>query len=88
MKCDFCGEEVEPEEAERVIACLKNGSAHSDCLMRSVVGSVGHQNKQCSCFGLVDVSEPEGLSRRQCARNAAEEFRRQMKAAGISHYFV
>jgi hypothetical protein len=43
---------------------------HYECLMRAIVGSVGHQNGLCSCFGGTE-EDPPGLTRRQAAIAAA-----------------
>lgn len=42
---------------------------HHECIVRMVVGSVGHQTKQCPCFG-GKLDDPPGMSRREAAREA------------------
>lgn len=39
---------------------------HQECIMREVIGSVGHQRGECSCHGKVDTSE-DGMSLRAAA---------------------
>jgi len=63
MTCDFCDEEVLPSERAKE---LQNGDAHYYCLVRSVVGSVGHQLGKCSCYGGT-LEDPPGLTKRQAA---------------------
>ena len=48
---------------------------HSDCMIRQVVGSVGHQKHLCACYGGTGPGDPEGMSVREAARAAAEYFR-------------
>jgi hypothetical protein len=45
---------------------------HRECFLRSIFGSVGHQQQKCSCYGGTD-EDPPGLSRREAARAAVEE---------------
>jgi hypothetical protein len=71
--CAWCGEPVEPNErADNV-----NALFHADCLIRAVVGSVGHQRGECSCHGGEGNGEPEGVTLREGARLAAAEWRRR-----------
>lgn len=39
---------------------------HRECLLRSVLGSVGHQLRKCSCFG-GEMEDPPGFTKRECA---------------------
>lgn len=39
---------------------------HKECLVRRIVGSVGHQLKKCSCHG-GDYEDPPGLTKREAA---------------------
>jgi hypothetical protein len=39
---------------------------HYECMMRSVLGSVGHLRGRCSCFG-GDEEDPPGMTRREAA---------------------
>lgn len=46
---------------------------HYECMIRSVVGSVGHQQQRCSCYGGTD-EDPPGLTRREAAIAATRLF--------------
>jgi hypothetical protein len=46
---------------------------HLACFMRDVVGSVGHQNKTCSCFG-GNEEDPVGMTKKEAAEAAYREF--------------
>jgi hypothetical protein len=39
---------------------------HYECLMRGVIGSVGHLRRACSCYGGTD-EDPPGMTYRQAA---------------------
>jgi hypothetical protein len=47
---------------------------HRECHIRSIMGSVGHQLRQCSCFGGT-LDDPEGMTSRQAAQAAYTLFR-------------
>lgn len=52
---------------------------HYECGMRGVIGSVGHQNRTCSCYGGTE-EDPPGMTRRQAAQAACALWeRRQFK---------
>lgn len=44
---------------------------HLECHARATFGSIGHQTKQCPCFGGT-YEDPPGLTMRQAARVAAD----------------
>lgn len=70
--CWFCDSEILPGEADTsVLGCTE---IHRDCLLRSIIGSVGHQRRLCSCYGGTGNGDPEGVSKRECSRLAREEF--------------
>lgn len=48
-----------------------DGRIHRECAIRGAIGSVGHQNRQCFCYG-GEVEDPPGMTRREAARAAAE----------------
>jgi len=52
---------------------LESHPWHIDCFVRSVVGSVGHQNKRCSCFGGTE-EDPPNLTKREAATAAVRLF--------------
>ncbi len=70
MKCIHCDEEIQPGEAHKIV---KN--AHFECGFRMIAGSVGHQQKKCSCYGGT-MEDPEGMTLREAAKAAMEEFQR------------
>lgn len=46
---------------------------HRECHLRSVIGSVAHVQKRCSCYVLgADETDPPELTKRQAARLAVE----------------
>lgn len=69
--CVHCQEEIIPEE--EIAPC--SVTMHRECLMRCVIGSVGHQRGECQCHGKVDNSE-EGISTREAAIRAMMEFQK------------
>lgn len=71
MTCPYCAEPILESEPVREIA---NGTLHEECLVRMVIGSVGHQLGVCSCYGGVAEDPPE-LSLREAARLARETWR-------------
>jgi len=75
MTCPFCREPVLLEELDGVRAReLADGKhVHSECLMRSIIGSLGHQLGRCSCYGGTE-EDPPGLTKRQAARAAWDYF--------------
>lgn len=52
-----------------VVGQIARAAMHRECFMRLLVGSVGHQTRQCSCYGGT-LEDPRGLTRRQAARMA------------------
>jgi hypothetical protein len=71
-ECPHRGEFVLPWEDQVAV----NGGAspvHRECLVRMVVGSVGHQLRRCSCFGGGE-EDPPGMTPREAARAALELF--------------
>ena len=65
--CGFCGEAVEEHDMGTV-----NGEQvlHHECLIRTLHGSVGHQQGRCACCGGTE-EDPPGLTRREAAIAAA-----------------
>jgi len=68
MICPLCEESIKPGEAR---APWIGTNVHLECGARSVIGSVGHQMKWCSCFG-GDKEDPPGMTKRQAAIAAFE----------------
>lgn len=46
---------------------------HQECFLRQIVGSLGHQERKCSCYGGAE-EDPVGFSRRQAALMAVAKF--------------
>jgi hypothetical protein len=69
--CNWCGEPLLDDE---VRAPNMNG-LHYACGLRMTLGSVGHQSRQCSCFG-GDEEDPLGMTMRQAAEAAMNYFHR------------
>lgn len=74
LLCQWCDEPVTLLELRQSADLNLSGQAtHHECSLRSVIGSVGHQKRLCSCYG-GDQEDPPGLTRREAARAAAEYF--------------
>ena len=78
--CFWCKELVVPGEGapDGITAHSPKGIVHhplhEECAIRSVIGSVGHQRKQCSCYGGTE-EDPPGMTKRQAARVAMWEWK-------------
>lgn len=68
MNCLRCEEPILPGERADVSEPM-----HRECAIRSVVGSVGHQIGECSCYG-GSREDPPGLSKREAAQAASALF--------------
>lgn len=66
--CYWCNEPILPTERRAPI----NLPAHWECGLRSAVGGLNHLNGLCSCCGGTLAPDPEGVSRREAARMAAQ----------------
>jgi hypothetical protein len=62
---------VVTREGENTVARV--AYLHAECNIRQLVGSVGHQRKQCSCYlgERAQMDDPPGVTRREAARAAA-----------------
>jgi hypothetical protein len=72
--CTWCGEPITAVERLSAFANSIGQVTHYECSLRSVIGSVGHQQKLCSCYG-GDQEDPPGMTRREAAKAAALYFR-------------
>lgn len=63
-RCLICQEVI--SEGDSGTINVAGQTSHYECEMRLVVGSVGHQNKLCHCFG-GDQEDPEGMTIREAA---------------------
>jgi hypothetical protein len=77
--CAWCREPIAPTDHGVIIPYLDSAGAferpqHEACFMRSLYGSVGHLRRQCQCYGGTGGEDPSGMTRRQAAEAAQEEF--------------
>lgn len=72
--CILCEEPI----AEGDIGTINFGGqiTHYECSMRGVIGSVGHLNGKCSCYGGTE-EDPPGMTRRQAAQAACALWERR-----------
>lgn len=74
--CLQCLEDIQPDDSGVVMPYLAGEmdgglvAIHEECHLRSVFGSVGHQQRRCSCFGGTE-EDPPGLTKREAAKAAA-----------------
>ena len=75
-KCCFCEEGfVKGDQGIAIPAgeFISLSYFHKNCFLRTIVGSVGHQRKQCSCHGGT-LEDPQELSLREAANAAVREY--------------
>jgi len=72
--CVWCGEPIMP--GEDGVIWENAGCEHIECFIRSIVGSVAHQEHRCSCYGGSDDHEEKGMTKRAAARAAFENWQR------------
>jgi hypothetical protein len=79
--CLYCEESIEADDRGFLIPhwgeTVTEEPWHQECLLRSVIGSVGHQLHHCECYGIEDISEG-GLTKREAARHARDFMKRQV----------
>ncbi len=68
-KCIYCEEGFEATDPG--VRTCDGSPFHRDCFTRTIVGSLGHLQGTCSCYG-GNTEDPPGVSRREAARQAAE----------------
>lgn len=74
--CQWCGEGFKADDMGEYLGAIP---FHHECTIRSVIGSLGHQQKKCSCHGGTE-EDPEGMTRREAAIAAAEYHYKHFKA--------
>jgi hypothetical protein len=74
MKCLHCDEPIGAAERVHMMTTYSCMAMHLACLVRNIVGSIAHQQKQCSCYGGTDSDDPPGVSKFQAARDAAKYY--------------
>jgi len=77
MRCIWCGEEVLPEER-----MVEGGELHRECMVRSIIGSLAHLKRECSCYirGSCE-GDPPGTTKREGARLAYHYYRASMSSS-------
>jgi hypothetical protein len=69
MCCSYCEERIGPEDNGQVT--IVDGTpiqaVHQECLLRMVLGSLGHQQRKCSCYGGT-AEDPPGMTKREAAK--------------------
>lgn len=73
--CPFCNEPIAP--TDRLDNTIQNVRVHWECGFRAVMGGVNHIRKICTCCGGTDDPDPPGMTRREAARAALDEWLRQ-----------
>ncbi len=73
QECGWCGEAIVFDDYGLLLPGPIEVAYHYPCYMRTIIGSVGHQRKTCSCYGGSE-EDPEGMTSRQAAEAALEEY--------------
>lgn len=74
-KCIYCEESIAIEDFGVVLPIIMDfakivyGAEHRECFLRSIFGSVAHQQGKCSCYGN-DCEDDPNLTKRQAAKAA------------------
>ncbi len=76
-KCLYCDEPIAAGDSGVIMSMIEGSPLrlrlvveHRECLLRRVLGSVGHQLGRCGCFGGTE-EDPPGMTLRDGARAAA-----------------
>lgn len=77
MKCKWCDEEM----TKRDFPPADGPYMHYECAARAVIGSVGHIEGRCTCYGGTE-EDPPGLTRREAAKAALGAFRYKQRSRG------
>jgi hypothetical protein len=72
--CCHCGEPIGPGDERYDFA--RGPSAHLECAIRMLFGSLGHQQRACPCYG-GHREDPPGLTTRRAAQAALAYFMAQ-----------
>jgi hypothetical protein len=71
--CFYCQEQIAMGDDGWIL--VDGHMLHRECSLRSMIGSVAHQQRRCSCYGGGAASEGEsGMTRRQAAKAAMDYF--------------
>ena len=77
-RCPHCDEPVVETDRSREMPLVNAkgkseiGTWHHECLARVFLGSVGHQRRECGCYGGT-YDDPPGMTRREAAIAAARQ---------------
>jgi hypothetical protein len=63
-RCTLCGEPIDAGDTGTIN--LLDQVIHYECQLRSVIGSVGHLRRACSCYGGTE-EDPPGMTYREAA---------------------
>lgn len=78
--CVWCDELIKEEENGLIIPHIDEVTTdrpyHPECFLRTIVGSLSHQQQLCSCFGGIDEEDPPSVSKRVAAQQAVEFFKK------------
>jgi hypothetical protein len=80
--CLSCGELIAEGDSGTITAVVREkGKAttspqHRECFLRRIVGSVGHQQGTCSCYG-GQLEDPPEMTKREAAIAAVKLFERR-----------
>jgi hypothetical protein len=93
--CSWCDEVFVAGDAGIVIDSVSEGPGdaaletpmHKNCFLRSVMGSIGHQRRECECYGGTE-GDPEGMTKRQAADAAAGFARVREIARALNQRFT
>ncbi|HET7909680.1 MAG TPA: hypothetical protein VFL19_03140 [Nitrospira sp.] len=73
--CPWCDEPVTEADQQNDLC---GQLTHAECLFRSIMGSVAHIERRCSCY-VDDAPEhdPPGMSRREAAKAAVVAYEKR-----------
>jgi hypothetical protein len=81
--CVWCEEPIKEGEDGLTIPHIAEDVTdrpyHQECFLRTVVGSLAHQQQRCSCFGGVDEEDSPSVSKRVAAQQAVEFFQKGLR---------
>ena len=74
MKCQWCKERIKRSEVDPLVQT----PMHRECAFRSIMGSLAHIERRCSCFvkGAPETDPPE-MTRREAAKAALAAWERK-----------
>lgn len=74
--CDWCQEKfIETDQGLGIPDALSENFTyyHPNCFLRTILGSLGHQQKKCSCYG-GETEDPPEMTLREAADAAVAEY--------------